>query len=352
MDDKSNKKSHFNADAGEYQIKWRKNYKLAKGELGWQNGVQKEYILPARKWLLGVWPPIRRALEDYIRVSGIQPNKGKHNLKSSWTQCANLFFPFRHDRKMRAIFASFLSEQLHLSVTNIEGIEFEYAAPGKLEPKRLLGELKGMRGSGQTSPDVAVIFGCEDGRSGIYLLENKYTEHSFYDCSGAKKLLSKAYQQRGLPPTNNPERCKRAIDILRNPETMCQQQGSWGRKYWTILKDTINEDSLGKCGHCPALKGGYQLFRQQALAQGIADDGLFDHVISGVAYDSRNEALIGCLRGIGMDNFTSGWSQLFNTSVKFCCFTHQDLFSYVKQSKNDTAMNWVKYIERHYDYKS
>ena len=314
MTNKQAKETPFDKQAESYQIYWRKKYNLAKGKWGWQNKVQREHILPTSQWLLGLWQPIRNPLDEYIRVSGIQPNTGKHNLKSSWTQCANLFIPFRYHPDMKRIFAGFLSQQLALRVTDIEALELEYAAPGNLEPRRLLGEVGGMRGSMQTSPDMVVLFGCEDGKSGIYLIENKYTEHSFYNCSGAKKTLSKTYSERELPPNNHPERCLDAVALLQNPKKMCQQE-AWHRKYWSILRDTINKEFLKTCGHCPALNGGYQLFRQQALAQGIANSNLFDYVISGVAYDYRNDALVGCLKSIGLDNFTNGWNRLFNTRV-------------------------------------
>jgi len=130
---------------------------------------------------------------------------------------------------------------------------------------------------------------------------------------------------------------------------MCQQQ-TWGRKYWSVLRDTVNERALQQCSHCPALAGGYQLLRQQALAQGIANSGLFDHVISGVAYNSCNTALITCLRSIGLDNFASGWGRLFNTDVWFHCFTHQDFISYVKQSNDKFCQKWAEYIIDRYDY--
>lgn len=340
----------FGRQAEIYQSEWRKKYKLAKGEQGWQNRVQREHILPRSKWALGIWPPIRNALKEYIHASGIQPNPGKHNLKSSWTQCANLFFPIRWDTRMKTIFADFLSQQLRLRVTTIEGLDFEYAGPGNLEPKRLLGEQGGKRGSGQTSPDVAVFFGCEDGKSGIYLIENKYTEHSFYDCSGAKKTQRKEHSRLGLPPNEHPERCLDALDVFRDPQKMCQQW-SWGRKYWDLLRHSFNEERLRSLGQCPALENGYQLFRQQSLAQGIADRGPFDYVVSGVAYDERNEALITCLKKIGVDDFVRGWPRLFNTHVRFRCFTHQDWVSYVGQSEYSTALKWARYMTERYGYK-
>jgi hypothetical protein len=346
---KTDRRASFNQEAEQYQAQWRRKNKLAEGDWGWQNGVQREHILPARRWVLGVWAPIRDDLVGYISASRIQANTGKHNLKSSWTQCANLFFPVRSDRELAEVFAQFLSSQTNLRIASIEGIEFEYAAPGNLEPKSLLGELGGMRGSRQTSPDVAVLFGCEDGSSGIYLIENKYTEHSFYDCSGAAKTVSKMHSLLRLPPNRHPERCRQAVDVHMRPEEMCQQE-AWGRKYWSLLKDSMNEESLRICGHCPALKGGYQLFRQQALAQGLAESGLFDHVISGVAYDSRNHALKCCLQSIGIDDFTTGWARLFDTPVMFHCFSHQDLVQHARKSSSSFIQKWVKYVTNRYGY--
>jgi len=348
MTSTTNREIPFDKQAESYQVGWRKRRKLALDKWGCQNGVQREHILPARQWLLGIWPPIRNILNEYIHASGIQPNAGKHNLKSSWTQCANLFFAFRSEPRMAVVLAGFLTLQLGVKVTHVESLELEYAAPGNLEPKRLLGELGGKKGSGQTSPDIAILFGCEDGKSGIYLIENKYTEHSFYDCPGAQKTLDKTHSERGLHPNPDPNRCRNAIQVLKNPEEICQQQ-TWGRKYWRILRDTVNEGFLQQCVHCPALAGGYQLFRQQALAQGIANSGLFDHVVSGVAYDSRNTALITCLKSMGMNNFASGWPRLFSTGVRFHCFTHQDFVSYIRQSSDKLCQRWARYIIERYD---
>ncbi len=251
---------------------------------------------------------------------------------------------------MRRMLASFLSHQLDLTVTSIEAVEFEYAAPGNLEPKRLLGEQGGSRGSGQTSPDVAVIFGCEDGKSGLYLIENKYTEHHFYKCSGADTKPSQGHISMGLQPNDNPDRCRNVMGVYENPDAMCHQQ-EWGRRYWELLKDSINEETLKACGACPALTDGYQLFRQQAYAQGIADSGLFDLVVSGVAYDKRNKTLISCLKSVGMKDFASNWSRLFNTSVKFHCFTHQELVSWVTRSRSEFIKEWGQYVNARYDYK-
>jgi len=339
----------FDKQVERYQISWRGKNKLLEGKWGDYRGKPREHILPEDHWLQGVWQPICHALDQYVSVHKIQPSSQKNNLKSSWVQCINLFFAMRCNPNIRRLFMSFLTRQLGIKVTSIEALEFEYAAPGNLEPKRLLGEQGGSRGSGQTSPDIAVIFGCEDGKSGIYLIENKYTEHHFYKCSGADTKQSRSHIKMGLSSNDNPERCRDVKEVYRNPHNMCHQQ-KWGRRYWDLLRESIDEDSLTACGICPALTDGYQLFRQQAYAQGIADSRLFDFVISGVAYDQRNAALISCLKGIGFQNFADDWPRLFNTSVIFHCFTHQSLVSWITRSRSNFVKEWGKYITDRYEY--
>lgn len=335
------------------QIKWRKESGVLLGQNGKQNRVTKEYILPANKWLHGTWEDedLRNLLEHYLEAEQIQANQGKHNLKSSWTQCANIFFPFRFHPHMKYMLVSFLKRELNLDVSSIDAVELEYAAPGKLAPRHLLGETSGKRGSGQTSPDVAILFNCADGTCAIYLIENKYTEHNFYPCSAAKKTISKEHSLQGLKPNPDPGRCRNTKELIKNPAGNCHQI-SWGRKYWSILGDYVDNDVLQNLPYCPAMRDGYQLLRQQALAQGIADIGLFDHVFSGVAYDERNNELIGCLDDLGMTDFRRDWPSLFNSAskVKFHCFSHQELVSWVTRSRSTYIRKWGKYVCDRYGY--
>jgi hypothetical protein len=337
----------FNKQAELHQIDWRKSQKNIPLENGRQNGVTYAHILPSEQWLLG----IRIPLVNYIETERIQANTGKHNLKSSWTQCANTFFPFRLNPSMEAMLVSFLNRELNLNASSIVGLEFEYAAPGRLSPEILLGEMKGMRGSGQTSPDVAILFKCHDNKCGLYLIENKYTEHHFYPCSAAQKTISPAHSQLGLEPNPNPERCKNINALLENPDGICHQL-SWGRQYWSILKNHANKENLIKLPYCPAMRDGYQLLRQQALAQGISDAGLFDYVVSGVAYDDRNSELVTCLSGLGINNFNDGWGDLFstNSNVIFHCFSHQDFISWITRSKSPYITDWGDYLRQRYGF--
>ncbi|HSW57887.1 MAG TPA: hypothetical protein VLH15_05760 [Dehalococcoidales bacterium] len=343
----------WSREAETQQLNWRKKKEILIGRNGKQNGVEKDYILPANEWLLGTWDDadFRKLLSNYLEVDQIQANNWKHNLKSSWTQCANIFFSFRYHPHLKNMLASFLKRELDLEITSIDGVELEYAAPGKLSPRYLLGEQGGKRGSGQTSPDVAVTFTCRDGKCGIYLIENKYTEHHFYACSAAKKTLSPEHKTQGLECNPAPERCKNIKKCFDDPERNCHQV-KWGRQYFPILLKSINEAAFLSLPYCPAMKDGYQLFRQHALAQGFVESGLFDYVYSGVAYDDRNHGFIGCLSELGLPDFREDWTGLFNSAskVNFHCFSHQDLLSWVMRSRSPYVQKWGKYVTERYGY--
>ncbi len=339
----------FSSQAQRHQCEWRRGQSGMTMRLGTQNKVEYEHILPRDEWMSGVWDRLRKPLVSYLDASMIQANEGKHNLKSSWTQCANVFFPFRVDANARRMLASFLTRQLGLQIASVDSIELEYAADGRLSPSQLLGEKNGMRGSGQTSPDVAILFTCDDGTCGIYLIENKYTEHHFYGCSAAKKTLDASHLKRGLEPNPSPGRCKDLKALVADYRSACHQV-SWGRQYWTILRGTANERVLRELPSCPALADGYQLLRQQALAQGIAESHLFDHVYHGVACDSRNDRLISCLRRLGMTDFRTDWPTLFNSDVRFHCFAHQDLVDWVTRTHSRFIRDWREYVRNRYDY--
>jgi len=61
------------------------------------------------------------------------------------------------------------------------------------------------------------------------------------------------------------------------------------RRYWNYLR--FSEKAFQTLRRCPAANAGYQLFRQQALAEAITQNSSYSTVISCVAYDERNEAV-------------------------------------------------------------
>jgi len=323
----------------EYQTAWR-GRNLANQESGTQNGKHRPWILPSDLWEEGLWPGIRgssgHSLPCYLEREEVQKHDGVHNLKSSWVMCANLYFPFRQDLK---VVAGFLKHRVSPAIETVDRIEMEWAERAPLDPATLLGEPHGQRGRNQTSPDVALIV---NGGKGIVLTESKFVEHSFYPCSGRNK-------DYGNPDT---ARCMNARKVYDDPYEQCYMtQWAYGRrtnrKYWDYLR--FSPDALRLLKRCPAASAGYQLFRQQALAEALLQKGAYDFVISCVAYDARNKVLLECLRSTGIQDFTREWGSLFDGKAQFATFTHQEWVNWVSATRKGSWQDWLDYVRERYE---
>jgi len=334
--------SDFDTSVQNQQIEWRSRH-IHCPEWGEQNGKKRPWILPKNLWEQGLWSGIRsdseHSLPDYLENNDIDKHQGVHNLKSSWILCANLYFPFQRDSDM---LAGFLKQSVCSLIESVDKIELEYAEEPPLDPTNLLGEPdSGKRGKNQTSPDVAFIV---NGHKGLVLTENKFTEHSFYECSSRKKKYSN-------------ENIKRCLDfrlLLSDITSNCHQldrenKARKNRKYWDYIRISNKGRQILK--RCPAAISGYQLFRQQALAEAIAEKGKYEFVISCVAYDSRNKTLIECMSRAAIDDFTKDWADIFDGKAKFTTFTHQQWVDWVRKNDNQQRWKeWLRYIEQRYGY--
>jgi len=334
----------FDDQMNEYQVNWRKN-NITSPEWGWQNGKQYPWILPTRLWQEGLWPGIRsgsqHSLPDYLRRNQVQKHQGVHNLKSSWMLCANLYFPFGASDEGRSLVGRFLQAHVSAQVRSVDTLELEYAEEGDLHPSSLLGEMGGSRGAGQTSPDIAFLV---NGGRGLVLCENKFVEHSFYRCSARRREGSA--ERPGNP---DPSRCEDALAVFDDPESLCHQV-KWGRRYWECLQSVFNREMASSLRCCPAARAGYQIFRQQALTEGIAASAKYDRVVSCVALDERNEQLQRCLRGTGIADVRQ-WGQLFAGKASFAVFSHQQWVAWVRAHNTDGQWtNWLSYVESRYGY--
>lgn len=298
-----------------------------------------------RLWEEGLWPGIRsgsaHSLPEYLHRNNVQKHGGVHNLKSSWMQCANLYFPFGRSPEGRAILAGFLQRHVAPEIDSVDSVELEYAEEGDLNPSSLLGELGGSRGSGQTSPDLAFLV---NRGQGLVLTENKLVEHSFYGCSARRR-----YDTSERPGNPDPGRCEHALAVLDDPQEQCHQV-AWGRKYWEHVGPAINREMMFNLKSWSAAHAGYQLFRQQALAEGIASSGKYGFVVSCVAVDERNEALATCLKGTGIPNL-SDWPNLFQGKARFAVFNHQQWVGWIRShGVNAQWKDWLSYVEARYGY--
>lgn len=333
---------NFNLDQREAQIDWRKN-NITNAENGRQNGRDYQHIIPKHIWTESLWSGIRVELPKYLKSKKIHPHSGVHNLVSSWVVSANLYFPIYQDGSLRKLMLEFLKQKISSEISEISEITLEFAFPvgNALHPGPLLGEQDGNRGSGQTSPDVAFIVKTKTGK-GIILTECKFTEHSFYRCS-ARRMSDKGLRK------GNPDSSRCMIDSANcNHESICHQT-VWGRKYWSLLK--LSDTKKHTLKRCPAATAGYQLFRQQALAEGIMQNGDYSLVVSSVAFDNRNEGLKRCLRRTGIDDFQTGWGEIFDGKAKFKTWTHQEWVQFVRENQvNGELDDWLGYLKERYDY--
>ena len=333
----------FDQEMNRTQTAWREAHATTR-EQGVQNGKNYPWILPERLWREGLWPGIRSGtkpdLERYLAGTSVQKHQGVHNLKSSWMLCANVYFAHSADRQT---LAGFLARFVDPRIVGVDCVELEWAEKRPLDPPSLLGEPGGQRGTGQTSPDVAFLVELEGGGRGIVLTEVKFTEHSFYGCPGRD-------WKNG---NGNPERCLSARKVLDNPADECHLV-TWARgrrrnrRYWEHLPFTeAAKDSLRQC---PAARGGYQLLRQQALAEGIAKSK-YDLVYSTVAYDSRNEVLLSSMRAAGVADFRRDWGTLFDGQARFASFSHQEWVGWVRDNDRDARWrDWLVWINERYGY--
>jgi hypothetical protein len=101
-------------------------------------------------------------------------------------------------------------------------------------------------------------------------------------------------------------------------------------------------DAVSNLRCCPAARAGYQLLRQQALAEGIASSGKYDFVVSSVALDMRNEKLRTCLKSTGIADVRS-WRSLFNGKAKCKVWDHQQWITWVED--DDTAGEWRDWLQ-------
>jgi hypothetical protein len=340
------RKFNFSDDQKKEMVKWRKT-NIASDKNGFQNGKDYDHIIPKTginaHFQDVLHKSIAKILPIYLKENGIHPHTGTHNLVSSWVLAANLYFPIRNNKVLQNLMVEFLKKKVSDQITELTNIELEFAFPqnNPSHPSQLLGESDGSRGSGQTSPDVAFLVKTKQGK-GLVLTECKYTEHSFYGCSARK--IDKQKNRINNP---YPGRCIQKINDC-DYKSVCHQT-IWGRKYLSL----INFSEFGKTilKRCPAATAGYQLLRQQALAEGIAQSGQYSLVASSVAFDNRNVDLRHCLNTTGITDFQTEWAGIFDGMAIFKTWTHQEWVQFVRDNQSNGEHNdWLGYMEARYGY--
>lgn len=332
------------------QLAWKQRTLPHVQGKGWWQNRQYEHILPRSHQQENLWSGIRKAgmfpLDAYLTDKDIQAHTGRDNLLSSWTLASNLYFPFGRSSDGLGLVADFLAANVDASIASVQAVELEWEhADPALRPPVLLGETDGSRGTNQTSPDVAFEVTLKGGGRGVVLTEVKFTEHNFYPCSIRKQL-----DDAEVVATCD------VVTVLRSdPKGLCGQHTRKGRRYWDHLAGVFDWDAPVRW--CPAATAGYQMFRQQALAEALATNSDLALVVSSLAYDDRNEGLLGSLRGTGrlgasdcLQDVRSGWAKLFNGKAKFETFSHQAWVAFVRRAAGRPAWcdDWLVYVTDRY----
>ena len=258
-----------------HQVEWREN-NVSSTEMGtWQDDPYP-WIVPRNLWEEGLWPGIRTGSDDplttYLKRSGAQKHRDVHNLKSSWMLCANLYFPFGNCSRDRSLFASFLRHHVARQIESLDAIELEYSEDDDLHPSQLLGETGGSRGAGQTSPDLGLTV---NGGRGLVLVESKFTERDFSDCSARRR---KGSTRR--PGNPDPDRCNHPLAVLDDPAGQCHQS-AWGRRYWDHLAVVADRDALAAMPCCPPQDGVISCSGKPPWPRGSRGRGIRPDRISG-----------------------------------------------------------------------
>jgi len=206
------------------------------------------HILPAGHERLAFYEPLADAILSYLAEEDIAFHSEALNLKSSQVACLNFLFPLRRNFDLaKSVLKSFLP-----GLREVMGIEFEYTGP--LEVTQWLGEPSGgKRGQNRTSIDAAIFWTGKSKRKHITLIEWKYTEHNFGECS--------AFETR----------C-RSLDVARDrdPARSCLLTTGGdqrSRHYWEHMEAAgISLSAFASVQGCPFQGPFYQLMRQFLLA--------------------------------------------------------------------------------------
>lgn len=312
-------------------IRYKRKVLKCEAEGAWR-GKPYPHILPLKKWQYNLFEGIRDSVVEYFKARNIAWHNQRHNLLSSQILCVNLFFPLREHL---GVIQSFLTP--HFSkIGRVIDIDFEYSGP----PRRNYFNEEGRRGQNRTSSDIALIWEDKSGNKNMLLLEFKFSEPGFGECS-----------KQGNP---NRRRCQSARRVIEAPNENCWR-AIRKRTYWDMILSNDNpfrREALTVERYCPFRYDFYQLMRNQLLAHCIETDPQadFSRVDFGVIYHADNEALLKMARPFGEEsNPLKAWPMLLRAPSKFHVFTIQELISVIDRKLPEGLISWRGYLKQKYN---
>jgi len=329
--------AHFRNRMRDWMIQYRIDT-LKVSEQGTYRGHRYPHLLPQHSWVLNLWEGICHEAVRHFAQSQISWHDQKHNLLSSQILCVNLFFPLRkHPDILRLWLSSYLDD-----VREVTDLDFEYIGPN--DPQDLSGfrnylNEPGSRGQNRTSADVAITWRDNKGSTNLLLLEFKFTESSFGECS-----------KQGNP---DHRRCLSSKEIVSSPWTQCYR-AEVGRPYWDIILSSdspLRQDLLTAEAFCPFRYDFYQLMRNQLLAHCIQRDPEvnYDRVEFGVMYHPDNEMLMHMRRPFDKEkNPLKAWRSFLIDPDSFHSFPIQELLDTIEPKLPAGLVNWRRYLKEKY----
>ena len=313
------------------QIKYKTDV-LRIGEMGTsERGNPYPHIIPNAKWKYNLREGIREEAPRYFKEKGIAWHRQKHNLLSSQIMCVNIFFPLKQHLN---VIKPWLI-RLFRDAENVVDIDFEYIGP---EDKNYFNEIGG-RGQNKTSSDVSITWLDRERGKNMLLLEFKFTEPDFGQCS-----------KKGNPDRN---RCFFSNKVVASPQKQCYR-AEVGRTYWDIILSSdspFRRETLTTEKYCPFRYDFYQLMRNQLLAHRIQSDpeAGFSKMEFGVIYHADNDKLLRMSHPFGGErNPLTSWPTLLKNPDSFHSFTVQDFIATIDARLPDDLTGWRTYLKQRY----
>lgn len=317
-----------------YQIKYKEDV-LGIKDMGKWRGRPYSHILPEEEWDLNLWDGIREQAKRYFKEQEITWHRQKHNLLSSQIMCLNLFFPLKLKGQLDML-KPWLSNEFP-DVEKVTDLDFEYIGP---DNKDYFYEKEGGRGQNRTSSDISITWIDKLGKKNMLLLEFKFTEANFGECS-----------KHGNPDRS---RCDSSDKIVAFPKTQCYR-AEIGRKYWDLIlsgNSPFRKEALTTESYCPFRYDFYQLMRNQLLAHCIQSDSLagFHRAEFGVIYHGDNSELLRLSHPFdGKRDSLKTWPSLLKVPNSFHIFTIQNFIHAMETILPNDPSGWRKYIKQRYD---
>jgi hypothetical protein len=294
------------------------------------------HILPAGHERLAFYEPLADAILSYLAEEDIALHSEALNLKSSQVACLNFLFPLRQDLDLAGSALHPFLPGLH----KVTGIEFEYTGPPEIT--KWLGEpSRGKRGQNRTSIDAAIFWTGKSKRTYITLVEWKYTEHNFGECS--------AFEAR----------C-RSLDVAkdRDPARSClltRGGDQRSRHYWERMEAAgISLSAFASVQGCPFQGPFYQLMRQFLLAAYLRQTGKVNEVEVVSIGSARNTKLhevppqLCSLVDREKEDIIGAWNAVLKGVPPMCHWTVEQFMARVNQIEG-IDLGWRNYLRERYD---